>query len=113
MPAHCKLGLTGARRRPQPGRCRADLHSGTCAALPAATLVREDEKIDNLNYLIGPKLYEANWMDLARQGHIATVQVRACVRALAHGRAPALTCERRPCWRPRAPAGSAPKCGAR
>jgi len=41
-----------------------------------ATLVREDEKIDNLNYLIGPKLYEANWMDLARQGHIATVQVR-------------------------------------
>ena len=37
--------------------------------------MREDEKIDNLNYLIGPKLYEANWMDLARQGHIATVQV--------------------------------------
>lgn len=60
IPAHCKLGLT-------------------------ATLVREDEKIESLNYLIGPKLYEANWMDLAKKGknlslrlnsgHIATVQV--------------------------------------
>lgn len=47
--AHCKLGLT-------------------------ATLVREDDKIDDLNFLIGPKLYEANWLDLARQGHIANVQ---------------------------------------
>lgn len=37
--AHCKLGLT-------------------------ATLVREDEKIRDLNFLIGPKLYEANWLDL-------------------------------------------------
>ncbi|KAI9293958.1 DNA repair helicase rad25 [Neoconidiobolus thromboides FSU 785] len=47
--AHTKLGLT-------------------------ATLVREDEKIEDLNFLIGPKLYEANWMDLSKQGHIATVQ---------------------------------------
>ncbi|PJF16812.1 putative DNA excision repair protein ERCC-3 [Paramicrosporidium saccamoebae] len=47
--AHCKLGLT-------------------------ATLVREDDKIDDLNFLIGPKLYEANWLDLARKGHIANVQ---------------------------------------
>ncbi|KAI8809194.1 DNA repair helicase rad25 [Cladochytrium replicatum] len=47
--AHAKLGLT-------------------------ATLVREDDKIENLNYLIGPKLYEANWMDLASKGHIANVQ---------------------------------------
>lgn len=47
--AHSKLGLT-------------------------ATLVREDEKIDELNFLVGPKLYEANWMDLAAKGHIATVQ---------------------------------------
>ncbi|KAL7753949.1 DNA repair helicase RAD25 [Sorochytrium milnesiophthora] len=47
--AHAKLGLT-------------------------ATLVREDEKISDLNFLIGPKLYEANWLDLAAQGHIATVQ---------------------------------------
>jgi DNA excision repair protein ERCC-3 len=39
-------------------------------------LVREDEKIGDLNYLIGPKLYEANWMDLAKKGHIANVQVR-------------------------------------
>lgn len=27
-----------------------------------ATLVREDDKIADLNYMIGPKLYEANWM---------------------------------------------------
>lgn len=47
--AHTKLGLT-------------------------ATLVREDDKIDDLNFLIGPKLYEANWMDLAENGHIAKVQ---------------------------------------
>ncbi|KAI0244118.1 DNA repair helicase RAD25 [Massospora cicadina] len=47
--AHAKLGLT-------------------------ATLVREDDRIADLNFLIGPKLYEANWMDLAKQGHIATVE---------------------------------------
>eukprot|EP00697_Spironema_sp_BW2_P016819 gnl/Spiro4/825_TR455_c0_g1_i1.p1 gnl/Spiro4/825_TR455_c0_g1~~gnl/Spiro4/825_TR455_c0_g1_i1.p1 ORF type:complete len:845 (+),score=299.24 gnl/Spiro4/825_TR455_c0_g1_i1:87-2621(+) len=46
---HCKLGLT-------------------------ATLVREDDRIDDLNFLIGPKLYEANWLDLQQAGHIATVQ---------------------------------------
>ena len=49
MKAHCKLGLT-------------------------ATLVREDERISDLNFLIGPKLYEANWLDLTRAGHIANVQ---------------------------------------
>ena len=47
--AHCKLGLT-------------------------ATLVREDDKVTDLNYIVGPKLYEANWMELADQGHIAKVQ---------------------------------------
>ncbi|KAJ9091694.1 hypothetical protein QFC19_008985 [Naganishia cerealis] len=39
-----------------------------------ATLVREDDRIEDLNYIIGPKLYEANWMDLSKQGHIANVQ---------------------------------------
>jgi len=47
--AHCKLGLT-------------------------ATLVREDDKIADLNFLIGPKLYEANWMELQNKGYIARVQ---------------------------------------
>ncbi|ESO86104.1 hypothetical protein LOTGIDRAFT_207144 [Lottia gigantea] len=47
--AHCKLGLT-------------------------ATLVREDDKIADLNFLIGPKLYEANWMELQNNGFIAKVQ---------------------------------------
>lgn len=37
--------------------------------------MREDDKIADLNYMIGPKLYEANWMDLAAKGHIANVQV--------------------------------------
>ncbi|EHK99526.1 putative DNA repair helicase RAD25 [Glarea lozoyensis 74030] len=39
-----------------------------------ATLLREDDKISDLNFLIGPKLYEANWMELAEDGHIARVQ---------------------------------------
>lgn len=30
----------------------------------SATLVREDDKIADLNYMIGPKLYEANWMQV-------------------------------------------------
>ncbi|EFJ20433.1 hypothetical protein SELMODRAFT_109026 [Selaginella moellendorffii] len=47
--SHCKLGLT-------------------------ATLVREDERITDLNFLIGPKLYEANWLDLVKGGYIANVQ---------------------------------------
>jgi len=47
--AHCKLGLT-------------------------ATLVREDDKIVDLNFLIGPKLYEANWLELQKRGFIARVQ---------------------------------------
>lgn len=47
--AHCKLGLT-------------------------ATLLREDEKFSDINFLIGPKLYEANWLDLQRDNFLATVQ---------------------------------------
>jgi DNA excision repair protein ERCC-3 len=39
-----------------------------------ATLLREDNKIDDLNFLIGPKLYEANWMELSELGFIAKVQ---------------------------------------
>ena len=47
--SHCKLGLT-------------------------ATLVREDKKIVNLQYLIGPKHYEANWLDLQKEGFLARVK---------------------------------------
>ena len=47
--AQCKLGLT-------------------------ATLVREDDKITDLNFLIGPKLYEANWLELQNRGFLARVQ---------------------------------------
>ncbi|CAB0018122.1 unnamed protein product [Nesidiocoris tenuis] len=47
--SHCKLGLT-------------------------ATLLREDDKIADLNFLIGPKLYEANWLELQSKNYIAKVQ---------------------------------------
>jgi len=47
---HCRLGLT-------------------------ATLVREDDRDKELSYMVGPKLYEANWMDLTKQGYLANVQV--------------------------------------
>jgi len=47
--AHCKLGLT-------------------------ATLVREDNKIRDLHFLVGPKLYEANWIDLTEMGFLAKVK---------------------------------------
>lgn len=46
--AHCKIGLT-------------------------ATLVREDERTTDLCFLIGPKIYEANWHELARADHISNV----------------------------------------
>ncbi|KAF7703866.1 General transcription and DNA repair factor IIH helicase subunit XPB [Cucumispora dikerogammari] len=38
-----------------------------------ATLLREDDKIDDLNFLIGPKLYEADWQTLSAAGHISKV----------------------------------------
>ena len=47
--SHCKLGLT-------------------------ATLVREDNKIVDLHFLIGPKHYEANWLDLQKEGFLARVK---------------------------------------
>ena len=40
-----------------------------------ATLVREDEKQKNLSFMLGPKLYEANWKDLTKEGFLANVQV--------------------------------------
>jgi len=52
--AHCRLGLT-------------------------ATLVREDERINDLIFLIGPKLYEANWLDLTRNCYIASVMCNEVV----------------------------------
>ena len=51
-----------------------------------ATLVREDGRDADLAYLIGPKLYEANWMDLTRDGHLANVQVSERPSARARAR---------------------------
>jgi DNA excision repair protein ERCC-3 len=47
--AHCIIGLT-------------------------ATLVREDGLVQDLQWLIGPKLFEANWQELVDLGHLANVQ---------------------------------------
>lgn len=33
-------------------------------------LVRENDKIQDFNFLIGPKLYEANWMEVQNSGFI-------------------------------------------
>jgi DNA excision repair protein ERCC-3 len=52
---HCKIGLT-------------------------ATPYREDRKIECLNYLIGPILYEGNWRDFVDAGYLANpycVEIRA------------------------------------
>lgn len=45
-----------------------------CHLKLTATLVREDDLILGLWFLIGPKLYEANWMDLIAQEYLASVQ---------------------------------------
>jgi len=42
--------------------------------------------------MIGPKLYEANWMDLAAKGHIANVQVRDLRTIDIHGYSTASVC---------------------
>jgi len=65
-------------------RCISITHS-RCKLGLTATLVREDELIDDLFFLIGPKLYEANWLDLQNAGYIATVQCIE-VRSEAHRR---------------------------
>jgi DNA excision repair protein ERCC-3 len=36
-----------------------------------ATPYREDQKINNLFFMIGPKLYEENWLDLVEEGCLA------------------------------------------
>ncbi|KAG2067395.1 hypothetical protein BDR04DRAFT_1120510 [Suillus decipiens] len=67
--AHSKLGLTGGSLEMRNADPVANF------TLITATLVCEDNKIADLNYMIGPKLYEANWMDLAAKGHIANVKL--------------------------------------
>jgi DNA excision repair protein ERCC-3 len=45
-----------------------------CKVGLTATLVREDAKVQSLDILVGPKLYEAKWMALADNGYIARVR---------------------------------------
>jgi DNA excision repair protein ERCC-3 len=47
--------------------------STRCKLGLTATLVREDDAIDDLNYLVGPKLYDVPWKTLADAGYLATV----------------------------------------
>jgi DNA excision repair protein ERCC-3 len=50
-----------------------------CKVGLTATLVREDAKVQLLDILVGPKLYEAKWMALAENGYIARVR---CIEIL-------------------------------
>ena len=54
-------------------KCITTTHS-RCKLGLTATLVREDDRVVSLIEMIGPKLYEASWLDLSRQGFIATVR---------------------------------------
>jgi DNA excision repair protein ERCC-3 len=54
-------------------RCINLTHS-RCKIGLTATLVREDDLIDDLYFMVGPKLYEANWLDLSASGYIAKVE---------------------------------------
>lgn len=45
-----------------------------CVLGLSATLLREDDKIADLRHLVGPKLYEANWLELTKQGYLAEVE---------------------------------------
>lgn len=45
-----------------------------CVLGLSATLLREDDRIPDLRHLVGPKLYEANWLDLTRAGFLARVE---------------------------------------
>eukprot|EP00484_Ammonia_sp_Unknown_P019995 CAMPEP_0197030694 /NCGR_PEP_ID=MMETSP1384-20130603/9872_1 /TAXON_ID=29189 /ORGANISM="Ammonia sp." /LENGTH=835 /DNA_ID=CAMNT_0042460091 /DNA_START=86 /DNA_END=2593 /DNA_ORIENTATION=+ len=54
-------------------KCTSMIRS-KCKLGLTATLLREDDKIGDLFYLIGPKLYEANWLDLQKNGYLALVQ---------------------------------------
>lgn len=47
--SHCKLGLT-------------------------ATLIREDSKIEDLQFYLGPRLYEESWIELTKLGYLARVR---------------------------------------
>lgn len=49
------------------------IKSHCCLGL-TATLVREDDLIQDLHWLIGPKLYEANWQQLQEDGYLARVR---------------------------------------
>ena len=54
-------------------RVMSVVHAHTRLGL-TATLVREDELTEDLYFLVGPKLYEANWMRLQKAGWLATVR---------------------------------------
>ena len=46
-----------------------------CKLRLIATLHPEDDNIADLNFLIGPKLYETNWLELQKRGFIAVSNV--------------------------------------
>ena len=59
--------------------CLLQMRSVKCKLGLTATLVREDDRVVNLDVLVGPKLYEAKWAALAEAGYIAKAR---CVEVL-------------------------------
>lgn len=82
IPAKCKLGLTATLVR-EDGRIEVRqetvvvfLHSvsPSFSFIFFAFALLFLHSIKDLRFLVGPKLYEANWIDLQEAGHIARVQ---------------------------------------
>ena len=59
--------------------CLLRMRSVKCKLGLTATLVREDDRVANLDVLVGPKLYDAKWFSLADAGFIARAR---CVEVL-------------------------------
>jgi DNA excision repair protein ERCC-3 len=72
--AQCKVGLTATLVRE--GLFKLLLIAFILLLLTIVQLYffMIDDKIADLNFLIGPKLYEANWLELQSKGYLAKVQ---------------------------------------
>ena len=44
-----------------------------CVLGLSATLLREDDRIERLRFLVGPRLYDADWLPLTHRGYLAPV----------------------------------------
>ena len=69
--AHCKLGLTATLvREDNKIKVHTCYFAGVCSVGYSILI----ELFQDLHFLVGPKLYEVNWMDLERDNYIARVE---------------------------------------